>query len=279
MADTSTPLAAREHARSQAGKIVESMPTIPASAAKDLPQGVSAADLLWDETIAGGGYASRILPRGSRLRLTNLKGDCCANVLIYNADRPIERLNVADTIKVQWNGYLGEGKLLLSDMGRALMSIMKDTCGKHDTFCGASNEKTNAARYGAGVNYGPSPNARDRFLLALARYDLGRRDVMPNLNFFKNVRIDLDGGTNFIQESSKPGDFVEMRAEMNVLVVIANTPHVLDPRPQYTATPLRLTAWRGPITPANDPIRIAAPENTRAFENVEDYFLTTLGGK
>src|SRR3954466_10723031 len=125
MADTSTPLKAREHARAQAGTVVESMPTIPASSARDLPPGVKSQDVFWDETIGAGGYASHVLPRGSRLRLANLKGDCCANVLIYNSDHPVERLNVADTIKVQWNGYLRRGNLLLSDMGRVLMSIVE----------------------------------------------------------------------------------------------------------------------------------------------------------
>lgn len=272
MADTSTPLKAREHARAQAGTVVQTMPTIPASAAKDLPAGVKAQDVIWDETLGAGGYASRILPRGSSLRLTNIEGDACANLLVYNADHPVERLNVADTIKVQWNGYLGKGNLLLSDMGRVLMSIVEDTCQKHDTFCGASNEKTNAAKYGSGANSGPTPNARDRFLLALAKHGLGRKDVMPNINLFKNVRIEADGSTTFVQDSSKGGDFVELRAEMNVLVVIANTPHVLDPRSKYACTPLRLTAWRGNVTGKEDPIRNAAPENVRAFENAEDYF-------
>ncbi|HEY1629163.1 MAG TPA: hypothetical protein VGF52_04840, partial [Tepidisphaeraceae bacterium] len=78
------------------------------------------------------------------------------------------------------------------------------------------------------------------------------------------------------ENSSKPGDFVELRAEMNVLVVIANTPHVLDPRKNYTCTPLRLTAWRGAITPSNDPIRNVTPENQRAFENVDEYFLSMI---
>lgn len=255
-----------------AGTVVESMPTIPVSAAKDLPKGVVPADLLWDETISIGNYAARVLPRGSRLRLLNVGGDSCANVLIYNADRPIERLNVADTVKVQWNAYLGAGKLLLSDMGRVLMSILEDTCRHHDTFCGASNPKTNAAKYGSGDNFGPHPSARDRFLLALAKFGLGRKDVMPNVNFFKEVRIEPDGSTIFIEKSSKPGDFMTLRAEMNVLVVIANTPHVLDARPKYTGTPLRLTAWRGPVTPENDPIRTANPENLRSYQNAEDYF-------
>jgi urea carboxylase-associated protein 2 len=157
-------------------------------------------------------------------------------------------------------------------MGRVLMSIVEDTCEKHDTFCGASNQKTNTMKYGVGDNHTATPNARDRFNLALAKHGLSRRDIMPNVNFFKNVRIEPDGSTTFIQNSSIAGDYVELRAEMNVLVVVANTPHVLDPRTTYTCTPLRLTAWRGEVTRKDDVIRNSGPENLRAFENVEDYY-------
>ncbi len=272
--DTSTPLKAREHARAQAGTTVRAMPTVPASAARDLPPGVNARDVVWDETIDAGGYASRVLRRGTRLRLTNEGGDACANFLAYNADQSIERLNVADTIKVQWNGYLGEGSLLLSDMGRVLMSVARDTCGKHDTFCGASNEATNARKYGRGENHGPQPNARDRFMLALLKHGLGRKDIGPNVNFFKHVRVEVDGRLTFVEQSSKAGDVVELRAEMNVLVIVANTPHVLDPRKTYTATPVRLTAYRGPPVTEDDPIRTGSPEALRAFQNVEDHLLT-----
>jgi urea carboxylase-associated protein 2 len=267
-----TPMKARDHARSQAGTVIRAMPTIPATNAKNLPAGVLAKDVLWDETIDAGEYCGKILPRGSRLRITNLDGDGCANVLIYNADQTAERLNVADTVKVQWNGYLGPKSLLLSDMGRVLISVLEDSCGKHDAFCGASNEKTNAQKYGRGENSGPCPNARDRFMAALLKFGLGRRDIAPNLNLFKNIRIADDGSMEFIPHSSKPGDYVLLRAEMNVLVVAANTPHVLDPRTKYTATPVRFTAWRGPVTEANDPIRTGSPESIRAFENTEDYF-------
>ncbi len=271
--DLTTPEKAREHARAQGGTVIRAMPTIPASAAKDLPVGIKNDDVVWDETIAGGEYCARVLQRGRRLRLINLDGDGCINLLVFNADRPIERLNVADTVKVQWNAYLGEGDLLLSDMGRVLLSITRDTCGRHDTFCGASNEKSNARKYGHGENYSPFPNARDRFLLALSKYGLGKRDIPANINFFKAVKVAEDGGLNFNQQSSKPGDFVEFRAEMNVLVVLANTPHVLDPRGTYTCTPVRALAYRGAVTPADDPIRNSSPEALRAFQNVEDYFL------
>jgi urea carboxylase-associated protein 2 len=255
-----------------AGTVIRNMPTIPASAAKDLPAGISSQDILWEETIGPGEYCSRVLRRGSRVRLTNLGGDACVNFLVLNADHPIERLNVADTVKVQWNAYLGKGKLLLSDMGRVLMSILEDTCGQHDTFCGPSNEKTNTRKYGTGANYSQHPNGRDRFLLALLKHGLGKKDIPPAVNFFKGVRIEADGATTLNSDSSKPGDFVELRAEMNVLLVLANTPHVLDPRPAYTCTTVRVTAWRGPITPADDPVRNNTPEATRAFLNIEDYF-------
>jgi len=271
--DTATPLKAREHARAMAGTVVSNMPTIPAADARDLPTGVAAGDVVWDETIGAGGYAHRILSRGSRLRINDLDGDACVNLLLFNADRMIERLNVADTVKVQWNAYLGKGKLLLSDMGRVIMSIVDDTSNRHDTFCPASSPKSNIAKYGQGDNYTTAPSARDRFLIALGKYGLGKKDIAPNINLFKGVHIETDGATTFHGDVTKPGLFVELRAEMNVLVVLANTPHVLDPRPEYHATPVRLTAWRGQVTPLDDAVRNASPEAMRAFENTEDFFI------
>lgn len=265
------PLAARDHARGMEGTVVESMPILP-PVAEDLPDGVSADDLLWEETIAAGGYATRRLARGSRLRLIDLKGDACASLLIFNAEMPTERLNVADTVKVQWNAYLEQGMLLLSDMGRVLMSMLEDEAGTHDSFCGTSNAATNTAKYGDGRNSGPYPNGRDRFLLGAAKHGLQRRDVHPCVNLFKGTRIDLDGKIMPQIGPFKPGRTVVLRAEMDVIVVIANCPHILDPREAWTVTPLRATAWRGPVTPADDPIRTATPEGLRAFLNVEDYF-------
>lgn len=265
------PLAARDHARAMAGTVVEAMPVLP-PVATDLPAGVRAEDLLWEETIAAGGYATRRLPRGARLRLIDLQGDACAALLVFNAEMPSERLNVADTVKVQWNAYLGEGKLLLSDMGRVLMSFLADDAGTHDPFCGASNAATNAAKYGSGMNSGPFPSGRDRFLLGAAKHGLQRRDVHPCVNLFKGVRIEADGAITPLIGPFAPGRELILRAEMEVIVVIANCPHVLDPRAAWTVTPLRATAWRGAVTPPEDPIRNATPEGLRAFENVEDYY-------
>lgn len=270
MPETSTTAGARAHARAQAGTVVDAAPTVPATAARDLPAGVAADDVVWAETLGAGGYSSRVLARHTRLRLTDVDGHACANLLLYNAHQPAERLNVADTVKVQWQAYLGRGSLLLSDMGRVLASITEDTAGAHDTFCGVSNAAANRARYGDGDNHGPHPNGRDRFALALAKHGLGRVDIPANVNLFAGVRVDEDGSLRWLPDASHAGAVVELRAEMDLLVVVANTPHVLDPGDDYVATPLRLLAHHGPPTPPDDPCRTASPEAERAYLNTED---------
>jgi len=263
---TADPYGAQAHARAMAGTKVEAMPTVPA-AAGDAP-----GPVVWEETIAAGGYASRRLARGSRLRLIDLAGDACASLLLFNAEQPVERLNVADTLKVQWNGYLGEGKLLLSDMGRVLASLLVDTAGTHDAFCGASNQASNERKYGEGANHTAHPSARDRLMLGVAKHGLSRKDVHPCLNLFKGTRIAPDGAIEPQVGPFPSGREVVLRAEMELIVVLANCPHVLDPRPGWSVTPLRATAWRGEVTPPGDPVRTAAPEGLRAFLNTEDYY-------
>ena len=269
---TADPYGAQAHARAMAGTTVEAMPVLPASVAVGLPPDVSVEAAVWEETIAAGGYAARQLARGSRLRLVDLQGDACVSLLVFNADRPVERLNVADTMKVQWNAYLGAGRLLLSDMGRVMMSLVEDGAGTHDAICGASNEASNTRRYGDGTNYGPHPNARDRFRIALAKYGMGRKDIHPCINLFKGVTIGAAGETQLAAGPFAPGRAVTLRAEMDLILVLANCPHSLDPRPAYTVTPVRATAWRGAVTPDDDPIRRATPEGQRAFLNTEDYY-------
>jgi hypothetical protein len=271
MSGTADPKSAREHARAQGGMRVETMPVLP-PVADDLPEGVSPDALVWEETVARGGYTSRRLARGTRLRLIDKAGDACASLNIFNADMPTERLNVADTVKVQWNAYLGAGKLLLSDMGRVLASIVEDSAETHDTFCGVSNAAGNLLKYGEGRNSGAFPNGRHRLILGAAKHGLTRRDVHPAVNLFKGTKIEVDGGITPIIGPFAPGRQVILRAEMDVIIVIANCPHVLDPRPDYTSTPLRVTAWRGAITPEQDTLRNATPEGQRAYLNTEDYY-------
>jgi urea carboxylase-associated protein 2 len=270
---TATTYGARDHARGQAGTKVRGMPTLPASSARDVPDGVAADDLIWEEVLDAGAYAAHLLPRGSVLRLTDLEGEACAHVALHHADLPSERLNLADTTKVQWQMYPTRGSLLLSDRGRVLAALVGDTSGRHDTICGAPNRVDHEHKYGDGRVEGAAPNARDRLLVALAKFGLEPRDLPPTISFFKGVRVDGDGTLRLDEGAAPVGGVVELKAELNLIVSIANVPHVLDTRPRYTCTPLRLTAWRAEPTGADDPLRTSTPEVRRAYLNTEDWVL------
>ena len=272
MATTADPYGAQAHARAQAGTRVEAQPVLPPWDDQDLPQGIDPQALVWREIVAGGGYASKMLNRGARLMLEDLHGDGCVSMLLFNAQTPVERLNVADTLKIQWNAYIGQGGLQLSDMGRVMMSILETSAPAPDAFCGASNQASNAKKYGDGFNYGAHPNARDRFALACAKHGLGRADIHPCLNWFKGVTVKDDGGLVLDAAPQAPGRAVTLRAEIDLIVVLANCPHVLDPRADYTVSPVRVTAWRDAVTAEDDPVRNATPEGRRAFLNTEDLY-------
>lgn len=270
MASTASTHGARDHARAQAGQVAATQPTVPATSLPDPPPGVDASDVLWDEVIGAGGYATRTLPIGARVRLVDVAGDSCAGLLLHRADHPAERLNIADTVKLQWQAYPGPGYLLLSDMGRVLASVVEDTSACHDTFCGTSNRSDNERRYGDGAAHGPTPSGRDRFVVALAKHGLTERDVAPNLNLFTGVFIEPDGAVTLLRGRSPAGAHVLLRAEMPLIVTVVAVPHRLDPRPGYTAGPVRITAWRGAPAALDDPLRTASPEAGRAYENTDE---------
>ena len=264
--DTTTPSSARDHARAQAGTVVEHMPTIPATG-YPAPDGVPADDLVWAERVAPGGYTHRVIRRGTTVRLTDLEGAACAHLLVFRSDAPWERLNVADTVKVQWNAYLSEGQLLLSDQARVLASVVADTSGHHDTLCGASSRRRNEERYGDGQPHGPSPAGRELFVLAAAKHGLGPVDLPPSISFFQGVRVEPDSGAlTWIGSGSVPS-YVELRAELDVIVLIANTAHPVDPRPEWTCTTLEVVAWTGEPTPLDAWPATASPEARQAFAN------------
>jgi uncharacterized protein len=270
---TQTTYGARDHARAQEGTRAEAMPVVPAGDWPDPP--CEAGHLVWAETVAGGNYTHRVLARGTELRLTDPHGDACAHLLLYAEGRPWERLNVADTVKVQWNAYLGEGQLLLSDQGRVLASVVSDTSGRHDALCGTSTLVRNTGRYGDGTPQSPSPAGRELFKLAAAKNGLEPRDLPPSLSFFQGVRIREDGTLDFTG-SAGPGGSVTLRAEQDVTVLIANVPHPADPRPDYTCTPLEVLAWRAEPTRAGHALWDATPEGRRAFLNTAE-FLASKG--
>jgi urea carboxylase-associated protein 2 len=271
--DTATTIGARDHARAQAGAHVRGMPTIPAADAIDaLPDLTGAA--IWAETIEAGEYAAHHLPRGAVLQLTDLDGDACAHVIVHNALQPAERLNLADTVKVQWQAYPTTGSRLLSDMGRALLTITADTSGHHDALCSAPNRVAHQGKYGDGAVEGRYPNARDRLIVAALKAGLERRDVGPSIAFFKGARVADDGSLELDPAPKRAGAQVTLRCDLDVHVAIANVPHVLDLRPGFPCTALRIAAWC-PTVAESDLEDAPSPETERAALNNRDW----LGGR
>lgn len=268
--ETDTVGNARADARAQGGKAAAAMAYRPASSTPYPPPGVDADTLTWAETVAGGNYAHKVLARGTRVRLEDVTGEACAHVLAYNALEPWERLNVADTVKISWQAYLGTGHPLLSGDGRVLATIVSDDSGRHDAMCGTSSARANQARYGDSAPQGPSPSGRELLTLAAAKHGLAPRDLPPSISFFKGVRVEPDGGLTWTG-SAGPGKAVELLAELPLILLIANVPHPVDPRPAYTSGLLRVHAWRSRPTAPGDAWWDAAPEARRAYLNAADY--------
>lgn len=215
------------------------------------------------ETIPGGWYWTTQLKRGEALRLVNSSGKSCIALLAWSKADPSERLNHADTIKVQWAARLQKGRVILSDMGRALLSIIEDTSAAHDTLAGGSSAATNAMHYGEDNHR----NTRDNFILAAGKLGLGRRDVMPCINFFAPVSVDSSGKFLWNDDRRQAGDFVDLRAEMDLLVALSNCPHPLDPASTYSKGPVAIVRYRAPEAGVDDLCRTASAESMRAFEN------------
>jgi uncharacterized protein len=268
--ETATTTGARAHARAQANTVVAHMPIVPAGRFEPLPGGVRLEQMRWAERVAPGGYAHRVVAPGTTIRLHDVEADACAHVLLFRSDQPWERLCVADTVKVQWQAYTGAGQLLLSDQGRVLASVVTDTSGSHDSICGTTTLLGNDERYGSGSPEGPSPAGRELFVLAAAKHGLGPRDLPPSMSFFKGVRVDPTSGALEWKGGSGIPTMVELRAEVPLLILIANTAHPIDPREAWQCSTLEVLAWAGPPTGPQDEIWSSTPERARAFENTAE---------
>jgi len=236
---------------------------------------IPAGDLIHRETLRGGSAWSRRLQRHQVLRLTDISGKACVSALFYNARDPLERYNMADTLKAQFTAFLTTRRVLFSDMGRVLVSIVGDTCGWHDTISGCGDAALSLARFGQGryqeLRNDFHRNARDNFLVELGKYGLGKRDIVANVNFFVAVTVDDEGRMNWRAANSHPGAYIDLRCEMDTLVVLTNTPHPLDPATGYAPHPIDLAIWRGKPVAADDPCRLSRPENGRGFQLTESY--------
>jgi len=235
---------------------------------------MSGANLL-EEPLRPGQMWSRVLRRGQVLRLTDVEGGAAVAALLYNADQPLERYNMPDTLKAQHVARITTGVALYSDMGRVLCSVIADTCGWHDTITGMMDAKRSRKKYGEGsyqkLRNDFYRNTRDNFLTELGKYEMGKRDIVANLNLFVKIGVDDQGNLGFSQGNSKAGDYIELRAELNTLIVLSNTPHPLDPSPQYAPKPVAL-AVRAAADVKEPPARSSCAENERGFTLTDRYF-------
>jgi urea carboxylase-associated protein 1 len=185
----------------------------------------------------------RRVEKGQVLRILDLEGNQAVDTLFYNADDTEERYDANNTIRGQNNIYLTAGTQLLSNEGHAMLTIIADTCGRHDTVGGACSAESNTVRYALDKRHLHA--CRDSFLLALAEYDHGmsKRDLPSNINFFMNVPITPEGRLTFEDGISAAGRYVEMRAEMDVLVLISNCPQLNNPCNAYNPTPVEVLVW------------------------------------
>jgi uncharacterized protein len=236
---------------------------------------------LYRETLRGGEMWSRIVRRGQRLVLVDLEGGATPAVLLYNAHQPLERYNMADTLKAQHTAKLTRGHVLYSDMGRIFLSIVEDEAGWHDTLTGHMSRDASQRKYGSG-GYQQLRNdwhrdARSNFLIELGKHGLGKRDLVPNLNFFTKVVADSAGNLTF-DPASEPNRRLVLRVEMDTLVVLSNTPHPLDPSAVYAPKPLQIVVQRGHgrnlRVPLDDVCRAQCEQNARGFLLTEDYNLS-----
>lgn len=234
-------------------------------------------EVLWEEQMQGAATWSHVLKRGTALRLTVLEDGANVGALLFNADNLSERLNLPDTLKAQHLARLTKGAVLYSDMGRILCSITEDTVGWHDPLGGCSDAALVDAKYGP-LRYqearnGWHQNALDGFRTELEKHGMSSRDLMMNVNFFSKVEVRQDGGMHFVAGHAKAGSEIELRAEMNTLVVLNSCQHPMDPNPEYKPVGVTLTVKRVGTPEAGDLCRMFRPENERGFMLTERYFL------
>ena len=205
---------------------------------------LNAEDAIYREVIDAGDYYIGIVKAGETFRILDLEGNQAADTLFFNANSPAERYSAVDTIREQGNVYLTTGSQLRSNDNNIMLEIVADTCGRHDTLGGACATESNTVRYE--LDKRCMHACRDSWMLAIAEnpeYGVSKRDISHNINFFMNVPITPEGGLTFEDGISAPGKYVELRALMDVVVLISNCPQLNNPCNGYNPTPVEYLVW------------------------------------
>jgi len=198
---------------------------------------------VFDQVVDAGDSFSHVIRAGQTFRIVDLEGNQAVDTLFYDAHDPTDRYSAVDTIREQGNIYLTTGTRLISTEGNVLLTIVADTCGRHDTLGGACAAESNQVRYAIEKKF--MHNCRDSFLLEIQTRleNMGKRDITANINFFMNVPVTPEGGLTFEDGISAPLRYVELRAERDVTVLISNCPQLNNPCNAYNPTPVRLLVW------------------------------------
>jgi urea carboxylase-associated protein 1 len=205
---------------------------------------LDANNAIVNEVVDAGDYWMQVVKQGQIIRILDMEGNQAADTLFYNADDPVERYSAIDTIREQGNVYLTAGTILLSNDGNALLEIVADTCGRHDTLGGACATESNTVRYA--LEKKCMHACRDSWLLAVAErpeFAMSKRDITHNINFFMNVPVTAEGGLTFADGISDAGKYVELQAKMDVIVLISNCPQLNNPCNAYNPTPVEVLIW------------------------------------
>ena len=215
----------------------------PVAAIRLQESSLDPAHAAWSQTHPAGEPLFFKIKKGQTLRIVDLEGNQAADVIFYAANNLAEHYSVTDTLLDQGGIYLTTGARLMSNEGQPMLQIVADTCGRHDTLGGACAAESNTVRYALQKKF--MHNCRDNYLIALQRADMGlsKRDLVPNINFFMNVPVTQAGELKFDDGVSGPGKYVEMRADMDVWVLISNCPQLNNPCNAYNPTPLQIIAW------------------------------------
>ncbi len=184
---------------------------------------------------------SGIVRKGQVIRIVDAEGQQAVDTIFYRADDYAERYSAQDTLRQQGSAYIGVGTKVISNEGNVMLTVIADTCGRHDTMAGACSCESNTVRFGHETRYLHA--CRDNFLLEVSRYGMDKRDIVPNINFFMNVPIGPSGEMTIVDGLSAPGGYVELRAEMDVLCVISNCPQVNNPCNGFNPTPIDVLIW------------------------------------
>ena len=211
------------------------MTDVSVSAARD------AARALHDYFVPANAPFSCLVKKGQSIRIVDLEGQQAVDTLFYNAHDFAERYSSQDTLRVQGSAYVSTGTRLISCEGNVMATVTADTCGRHDTSAGACSCEANTVRFGHQVKYLHA--CRENFLVEVMKHGMSKRDIVPNINFFMNVPVEPSGALAIVDGISSPGDYVELKAEMDVLLVISNCPQINNPCNGFNPTPIQVLVF------------------------------------